>query len=215
MAGQDSHDDFAVEPVRGLPGRPPEGERVLWQGSPDWRMLARHALGLRIVLLYFGLLAVWRGGAVGTEQGLGAGLWAVAFYVLLGACLAAVLAVLARTMAKATVYTITTERVAMRIGVALTVTLNLPLRWIASADLRLHPGGTGDIFLRLGGTTRLSALVLWPHMRPWRVVRAEPALRCIPDAQRVAGLLGAAASARVATLPTEGNAHGYHPLAAE
>jgi hypothetical protein len=35
------HDDFAVEPVRGLPEKPPAGEIILWQGRPDTIALAR------------------------------------------------------------------------------------------------------------------------------------------------------------------------------
>ena len=31
-----SHDDFAFEPRRGLPAVLPDGERLLWQGSPRW-----------------------------------------------------------------------------------------------------------------------------------------------------------------------------------
>jgi len=33
------HDDFAGEPVRGLPEKLPAGERILWQGMPDWHPL--------------------------------------------------------------------------------------------------------------------------------------------------------------------------------
>jgi hypothetical protein len=29
------HDDFAFEPVKGLPELPPEGEHLLWQGRPN------------------------------------------------------------------------------------------------------------------------------------------------------------------------------------
>ncbi|MEO0946437.1 MAG: PH domain-containing protein, partial [Pseudomonadota bacterium] len=38
-----SHDDFATEPVRGLPERPPEGEEILWQGQPSAWALTRSA----------------------------------------------------------------------------------------------------------------------------------------------------------------------------
>jgi hypothetical protein len=30
-------DDFAGEPIPGLPADLPEGEKLLWQGSPGWR----------------------------------------------------------------------------------------------------------------------------------------------------------------------------------
>ena len=41
-------------------------------------------------------------------------------------------------------------------------------------------------------------MALWPHLRPGRMKRTEPALRCIPDAERVARLLAEAAEARLA-----------------
>ena len=40
------HDDFATEPVPGLPGHLPPGEVVLWQGRPDAWRLAREAFAL-------------------------------------------------------------------------------------------------------------------------------------------------------------------------
>ena len=39
-----SHDDFKFEPVRGLPEALPEGEHILWQGSPVPGRLARDAV---------------------------------------------------------------------------------------------------------------------------------------------------------------------------
>ncbi len=104
---------------------------------------------------------------------------------------------LAWVQAKATVYTITNRRVAMRIGAALTMTLNLPYRWIGSASLDLKKSGTGTIALKLLGETRMSYLNTWPHVRPWVMKRTEPALRCIPDAAKVARLLAEAAETRL------------------
>ncbi len=207
------HDDFKVEPIRGLPEVPPEGERILWQGSPDWRALAKSALNAHWVAAYFAALALWRGWVIGTREGLSEGLVAASWYVVIGAIAVGVLALMAWVMSRATVYTLTTHRVAMRIGAALTVTLNLPYRWIASADLSMGSGGTGTIVLDLKGDTRFSYLVCWPHVRPWRIGRTQPALRCIPDARRVAGLLAEAAQARVSEIVVEpGDAR---PIAAE
>ena len=53
-----SHDDFNFEPIRGLPEKLPEGEHILWQGSPDFRRLAREALGVRWIMAYFAILVV-------------------------------------------------------------------------------------------------------------------------------------------------------------
>ncbi|TVS03080.1 MAG: PH domain-containing protein [Rhodobacteraceae bacterium] len=192
-----SHDDFAFEPVNGLPERPPEHERILWQGQPDTWQLGREALKINWITAYFAIVVVWRA-SVGSIDGGLAG--AIAFglpYVGLWAAAMAVIAVLALAMARSTVYTITTARVAMRIGAALNVTLNLPFRQIANADLSLSKNGTGTISLETLGETKFSYLVLWPHCRPGHVRVTKPALRCIPDAAHVAQILADAAEARV------------------
>jgi hypothetical protein len=193
-------DDYGIEPVRGLPETPPEGERILWQGAPEAWPLARHALAAGWVGAYFAALAGWRGAVIGAAEGVQAGLLAASWYVAIGALAVGVLALMAWAMARATVYTLTTHRVVMRIGAALSMTINLPYRWIDSADLRMNGDGTGSIELTLKGATRLSYLVLWPHVRPWSLGRARPALRCLRDAREAAAILGAAASARVAEI---------------
>ena len=85
----------------------------------------------------------------------------------------------------------------MRVGAALTLTLNLPFTKIASADLDVRKNGTGTIAITTRGDTRLSYLVLWPHVRPWKMNRTQPALRAIPDAGEVARILADAAETHV------------------
>jgi hypothetical protein len=117
--------------------------------------------------------------------------------VVIAAVTAGLLLLIAWVQAKATVYTVTTARVAMRVGAALTVTLNLPYSRIEAADLDLRKGGTGTIAFRTAGETRLSYLVLWPHVRPWHAKRTQPALRCIPEAERVARMIAEAVETRI------------------
>jgi len=119
-------------------------------------------------------------------------------YVVLALAAVAVVWLLAWAQARATVYTITNARVLMKIGAALPVTYNIPFAQIATARLDLKPAGTGTIALETLGDTRLAVLALWPHLRPGRMKRTEPALRCIPDAERTARLLAEAAEARLA-----------------
>lgn len=119
-------------------------------------------------------------------------------YLAIGAVTCGIILIIAAVQARTTVYTLTTARVAMRVGSALTVTLNLPYRQIGSASLDLKRNGTGTIALQTLGETRLSYLVCWPHVRPWHVSKTQPALRCIPDAAKVAQLLADAAETRVA-----------------
>ena len=191
------HDDLAFEPVRGLPEALPPGERILWQGSPDpWR-LACEAFGLRWVAGYFALLAAWRVAASAVERPLPEALTHAVPFLAAGALACLVILGLAWVQARAAVYTLTNRRVAMRIGAALTMTLNLPYGQIAAARLDLRRDGAGTLAFELPATVRFSYLMTWPHVRPWRMRRTEPALRCIRDAERVARILAEAAETRV------------------
>jgi hypothetical protein len=190
-----AHDDFAFEPIRGLPGRLPEGEHILWQGAPDWRSLAREAFATRWVMGYFVIVAVWRAATLSATpaQAVAAALP----FLLAGALTVAILSLMAWVIARAAVYTLTNRRLVMRIGAALPVTFNFPFVQIEAADLDLRKTGIGTIALRLTPGNRVSYLVAWPHVRPWRIGRPEPALRCIRDAANVAGMLSEAAEARL------------------
>lgn len=191
------HDDFEIEPVKGLPERPPEGEEILWQGKPSPFALARESLNLYWVAGYFVLLSAWRFVSVVDLMPLGQSIAATLPMIFLGLVVCGLLFLVAFIQARATVYTITSARVAMRIGAALTLTLNLPYRELGNAALDLRRDGTGTIVFDTTGAIKLSYLVIWPHARPWRFGATQPALRCIPDAARVAEILSDAAEARV------------------
>lgn len=194
-----SHDDFEIEPVNGLPEVPPEGEHILWQGKPSWWALAKESLNLYWVMGYFVLLGAWRSVALTEILPLGQSLWGAIPFLFLGLITCSILAFISWIQAWATVYTITNRRVAMRVGAALNVTLNLPFRAIASADLDLRKTGTGTIALDLlDDGQKLSYLNLWPHVRPWKMNPTQPALRCIKDAKAVAAILSEAANKQVA-----------------
>ena len=147
------HDDFAMEPVEGLPERPPEGEHILWQGKPRAYALARDALSLWWVAGYFALLAFWRVGVSSADMPFTEALPLAIPFVILGMLACAVLYAVAWVLARTTVYTVTTARVAMRVGAALTVTLNLPFTRIASANVATHRDGTGSIVFETVGET--------------------------------------------------------------
>lgn len=210
-----SHDDFEIEPVEGLPERPPQGEQILWQGRPDWVALAVDALSLKWVAGYFVLLAAWRFVSVFDLLPLGQAIGAAVPFLALGVIVCGLLMIVAYVQARATMYTITDARIAMRIGAALTVTLNLPYTQLGNAMLDLRKRGTGTIALDTIGETRLSYLVCWPHVRPWHFRKAQPALRCIKDAERVADILAQAAEARVTRPEVARAAPGASAMAAE
>lgn len=192
--------EHELEPEYGLPERLPAGERVLWQGSPNFGALARSAFHLRKLAAYFVLLVGWRAVTVLSDGGGLAELpVALAWPLLLSVLGLGGVALLAWLSARTTVYTITDRRVVMRIGIVLTLTFNLPYASIAAANLRARDGGRGDIALALGGADRIGWVHLWPHARPWRLANPEPMLRAVDDAARVAGLLTEAWSAARST----------------
>lgn len=191
-----SQDDFAFEPVPGLPALPPEGETILWQGGPDWRGLAWRAFHLREVTCYFGALVAAQP-VLALVQGtpLAATLLPMTWLTLAGSVAAGLLAGLAFLAARGTVYTITSRRLVLRFGIALPMTINLPFALVAQAGLKLRRGGSGDIPVGLVPGERISYIVLWPHARPWRLARPEPMLRELPEAERAAGILARALAA--------------------
>lgn len=183
-----------LEPL--LPGPLPAGETVLWQGGTDWRSLAVHAFHIRKIAVYFGILLAWRA-AIAWYDGETFQDWSATMAAMLGvaALCCALLTGIAWLAGRTTVYAITQRRVILRIGIALPMTINIPLRRVMSADLLMHRDGTGDIALILGPDDRIAYLHLWPHARPWRFTRSEPMLRCVADADRAAQILALAAAA--------------------
>jgi hypothetical protein len=186
------HDDYHVEPIPGLPAKLPEGEHILWQGSPDWRELAKHVFHVRLIAVYFVLLILWRAVVHYKAAGLLAAAISVAGLLPLAALGLGLLLGLARLSSKTTIYTLTNRRLVFRIGIALPTAINLPFAVVAAAAARFERNGFGDIVLTLAGGHRIAYSNFWPHVRPWRFSRPEPMLRMIPDAERVAELVGAA-----------------------
>lgn len=196
MRALEIDDETNPEPIPGLPEKLPEGEKILWQGSPGFLALAVHAFRVRAVAIYFAVIALWRTAAMASSGAPAADIAATMQAIaLLFAAAAALLFVLAYFMKKETIYTITSRRVVMRYGVAIRKTVNIPFRIVAAASLKQHGRGHGDIALSLSGPDRIAYLQLWPHVRPFKYAKAEPTLRAIPEAGRVAALLAHAVKA--------------------
>ncbi len=190
--------EHELEPVWGLPQRPPSGEAILWQGAPDWRSYARRGLHIRGLALYFALLLGARCTASLADGASLAVALRDAAWFLPFAALALLLAVLlAVLVARTSAYTITSRRIVFRIGIALSMTVNIPFSAIQSAALRRHADGSGDLTLTIA-PRRISYIFFWPHVRPWRYARPEPALRAIPEVEAVAQILSRALAAAAA-----------------
>jgi hypothetical protein len=176
--------EHEFEPQRGLPEALPAGEHVLWQGSPEWRELAISRFHVRKLAIYFGVLLAAR---VSDGMPLGPAVaGSVALFVLAALALGA-MALWAWFVARTTVYTLTDKRVVMRIGIVLTITLNLPFKRVEGAALHAVGGqGVGDIALQMLPGDRVAYVHLWPHARRWHFTRPQPTLLCVADAAAVA-----------------------------
>lgn len=185
-------DEFDSEPVPGLPENLPAGENLLWQGSPSWTSLARHSLHAGKAAFYFTFLAagrvVWQ---TARGEALPQSLIDAAQVLAFGLAGVALLVAVAWLSGRTTIYSITNRRVVMRYGIALPMTVNIPFSEIGAADLKSYRDGSGDIALAVTGPLKLAYLHLWPNVRPWHLKNAQPALRSVPDAEKIARLLAA------------------------
>lgn len=195
-----TYNEHELEPIPGIPGRLPDGEVLLWQGRPGWRGIARRVMHLRLLALYFVVVAAWRAaalaaeGADATEVLTGGG-----FLLLLGLVPLALLGGYAWLSAKGTTYSLTSRRLIIQTGIALPITIGVPFTAIASAALARHADGTGDISVSLLPEHRVSWIALWPSTRPWRYARVEPMLRALTEPEAVATLLGRTLAGAAAT----------------
>ncbi|MFN9030589.1 MAG: photosynthetic complex putative assembly protein PuhB [Betaproteobacteria bacterium] len=217
--------EHEFEAAPGLPAPLPQGERLLWQGAPEFWPIAVRSYHVRKVAVYFAVLFIWRAIAVYADTAsAGKALLAVAWLSPLALFALGTLLALAWLTVRTTMYTITTKRIVMRIGIVLTITFNLPLRKIVAAGLLERADGNGDIPLQLAATDKIAWVHLWPHCRPWRLAKPEPMLRGLADVRSVAQTLArawvaanelpattlapAAAAPAVPTAPREPEAHG-------
>ena len=184
------HHEHEFEAAPGLPEALPAGEHILWQGSPDWKLLAIDAFHVKRLAIYFSLMIALQAVMIwDASLGLLANLSALSIGAVLATVSLSLLVLTAWLSASTTMYTITNRRVVMRIGIVLTLTFNLPHRWIKTAQIRDQGNGFGEIALELKGDDRIAYLHLWPHARAWHIGQPQPALRCIANAKEVGTLL--------------------------
>lgn len=187
------HDDYAFDAAPGLPEALPAGERVLWQGGADWRVLARQAYRIRWVAAYLGAFLAWQAAtALADGAGILGALRACGIPLLLSVTGLGLLAGLAWASARGSVYTITNRRVVLRHGIALPMTVNLPYSQIDAAAATTASDGSGQIALTLAGEQRLGYLLMWPYVRPLHYTRTQPSLRGLAAVRPVAAVLAQA-----------------------
>jgi Bacterial PH domain len=182
--------EHEFEASRGLPEALPAGEEIRWQGSPQWQTLAVEAFHVRKLAIYFSVILALRGTfAIADGASAGEATISVLGLMPLAAIALALMSLLAWLTARTAVYTITNQRVVMRIGIVLSVTFNLPFKSLDAVGIKQFRNGAGDLPLTIGSRDRIAYLHLWPHARPWRFAKAEPMLRSIANVTEVANIL--------------------------
>ena len=180
----------------------PCGESLVWQGRPDARALAVRVFHIRLVAIYFALLfGVRIAIGLSEQQPLVDTMLAAARLVIPFAIVMVLLCGLAVLYSRTTRYSLTNRRVLLQFGAVLPMTLNIPFRQIDSAAVREYADGSGDLPIAVASGQRLAFLLLWPHVRPWRLTRVEPMLRCVPEARGIANLLTKALTAASSPAP--------------
>lgn len=195
------------EPIPGLPALLPRGEKLLWQGRPDWRLLAQQAFHVRAVAVWFAVLMVLQL-ALGLRDGAPAAelLGTVAWYTVLGAAAVGVLTGIAWAYARSTMYTITSRHLVIRSGVALPTTVTIPFGLVHSAAVKRYARGYGDLPIEIQPGTHVSWLMLWPHVRPWCMARPQPMLRAVEDIDDVVTVFTRALDVSLAREAADGTA---------
>lgn len=184
----------APEFIKGVPHALPAGERVLWQGAPDARAVARHIFHQRGIALYFAvMLTVW---AFGTSAQLASAEFVAGFALRMALIILALGVVegLARIVARTSVYAITDRRVVLRIGMVIPMSINIPFALLTSADVGAFRDGTGQLSLSLEKGHRIAYIALWPHCRVFTFNQPSPVLRGLLEPSMVGELLANAVS---------------------
>jgi hypothetical protein len=207
------HHEHEYEAAPGLPERLPAGETIVWQGAPDPVSLGIHVFHIRALTGYFLAMLVLQALYLAGEPG-GLSLRPMLLSLTAASLALGLLSLVAWFAARGALYTITNRRVVMRIGIVLTITLNLPFKALASAAVRSYKDGSGDIVVDLAGEDRMGWAHLWPHARPWALRKPQPSLRCLADVQQVASVLQSAWAAAHPELTTQINAQTATPNAA-
>ncbi len=186
--------DYEVAP--GLPQALPRDEHIVWQGSSDARSLALGTFHVRKLAVYFAaLLGLRLGLQLLDGASVATALSGVAVLAMLAAIVLGLMSVYASLLARSTVFTITNRRIVIRCGVAVPLTVNLPFSRIDAVDVRERGDRSGEIALVPERGSRVSYVLLWPMVKPWRFVRVQPVLRGLCDVASVAAILADAIGA--------------------
>lgn len=180
-------------PRRWIPGvdEPlPEGEEILWSGSPDARATTRHVMHLRVWGTYMAVLVVLVAISAFSTLPPADVARVLILPLLLTAVLLASVTWFGRAIARTSSYVVTSRRVILQVGIAFPISINIPLRLIDTAALRRFRDGTGELRLTLAPEVKLAYIALWPHVDVFRSLgQPRPKLRGLVAPEQVGELI--------------------------
>jgi hypothetical protein len=178
----------------------PAGEVILWKGAPEPRAVARHVVHERGWMLYLSLLTVGVIVSAAGTRPLGDVLKLMVPPALLMGIAWLSIRAFSRAVARTTEYILTTRRLILRAGIAFPIAINIPLRLVDEAGLRVFGDGSGELQLRLSDRVKLAYIALWPHVETLRhLAHPRPKLRGLADPQAVGAALRDALAAEAAS----------------
>lgn len=164
----------------------PEGEEILWSGSPEVRATTRHVVHVRVWGAYMAAMVVLVGVSALSSLSIADTARVLVLPLLLTAVLLGAVAWLGRAVARSSTYVVTTRRVILQVGIAFPIAINIPLRLIDNAALKRFRDGSGELRLTLAPEVKLAYIALWPHVDVFRnVANPRPKLRGLADPERV------------------------------
>ena len=196
----------------GLPEALPPGEDVLWQGKSQWEQIATRVFHVYKIAVYFLIVAMIQVFFAENREWL-AIITNVSVTLIFGTLAIGIFCFFAWLIEENTVYTITNKRVVMSVGVAVSISINIPFSRIHAASIRKNKDGSGDIPLMVEPDQNVSYLLLHPHVRPWHFSHPQPMLRGIENVDVVAEILANALSE--ATMDTESTTSTVHEVTPE
>jgi hypothetical protein len=175
--------------IRGVAHALPPGERLLWQGTPEPALVARHVFHRWLVIGYFAIVTGWWAVSTYGTVEMDAFLPMLGMRLGLAAIVIGTVEFLARTVAKTTSYAITSKRLVLKIGMVLPMSINVPFNVLLNAAVGRFRDGSGQIALTLIPGNRLAYVALWPHCKVFNITQPQPVLRGLTDPEAVAAVL--------------------------
>ena len=167
----------------------PNKEKIHWIGKPSWASFGYQVFGIKYLIFYFILSALYAVSQVDPVFTFFAFLVNFIPFLMSGVFAACILFVLAYLTASHTHYVITEKRIVIRTGVALVFLLNVPIKNIISIDKQRLAGGRGNLSFTAKSKKRIPFVSCWPSVKSGSFIEPIPAFRSISNIEEIGMLV--------------------------